>query len=70
MQIYVVYRYPADYPNKFVVRRWELVQGRKIATSFVQTADSLEEIRKCVPPKMSAVSRSYSDDPAIVECWL
>jgi len=34
------------------------------------TADSLEEIRKFVPPGLTNLHRQPNDDPVIVEVWV
>lgn len=70
MSQWVVYERPRDYPNKFVLRRWDIRAGSMIATDDLQTADSLAAIRKAVPAGLYRLKRFEEDDPCIVEVWL
>jgi hypothetical protein len=66
VNLYVIYDHPTDYPDKWVVRRWELDVPKEV----VGTADSLEEARALIPEGCTNLSRSTSDDPKIHEVWL
>lgn len=71
MSQWVVYRHPRDYPEKFVLRRWDITRGHVlIATDEVALADTLELIREAVPPGLYCLKRFAEDDPRIVEVWL
>lgn len=67
---WVVYKHPRDYPDKFVLRRWDIQGGTIIATPDVKTADSLEKIRQEVPAGLYRLDRFEEDDLCIVEVWL
>jgi hypothetical protein len=67
LAIWTVYRDPADYPSKYVVRK-SLVPGGVTNEMFV--ADSLAEARALVPPGLHRLPRQRDDDPVIVEVWL
>jgi len=62
----VIYKYPADYPNKYVARLWDGL----ISTSYVALSDTLEGVRAAIPLTMTCLERSPDDDPCIVEVWL
>ena len=66
LPIIVIFRSPKDYPGKYVARVFDLNSPTMLAV----TADTLEEIRGCVPEGMTRFPRSAADDPAIVESWL
>lgn len=67
---WVVYEHPRDYPDLYVVRRWEIGQRMLYATDDVAFANSLEDIRKAIPPGLYCLPRFAEDDPCIVEVWL
>lgn len=64
--IITIYRNPKDYPGKYVARVFDI----NIPTMLAVTADTLEEIRKCVPPGMRRFRRRQEDDPCIVEAYV
>lgn len=70
MSQWVVYDHPRDYPNKYVLRRWDIRGGSMIPTDDLHVADSLEAIRQAVPPGLYRLGRFGEDDPCIVEVWL
>lgn len=70
MSQWVVYDHPRDYPEKFVLRRWNISAGQMIATDEMALADTLELIREAVPPGLYCLKRFTEDDPCIVEVWL
>lgn len=61
-----VYKNPADYPNKYVARLWDVDKP----TTLVAIADSFEEIRAAKPPEMVIMQRQPNDDPVIIETWI
>ncbi len=66
LPMWVVYEKPSDFPDKFVLRKWLNDEP----TEEIQTADTLEDIRKKVPEGLVRLSRDLKDDPVIVEVWL
>lgn len=61
-----VYKNPADYPDKYVARLWDV----DIPTTLVALADSLEAIREAKPAEMVILQRQDNDDPVIIETWI
>jgi len=70
MELFTIYDKPTDEPDKFVLRRWTIVGSKPTPDAEYQTADSLEDIRKLLPPGLSCMSRNPTDDPKIVETWI
>lgn len=71
----VVYTHPIDYPGRFVVRRWSLVEGTLSADLVpVAVVRSLEDARVAVaavaPSERVRIPRHDHDDPVIVETWI
>lgn len=66
LDLWVIYNKPADYPTKFVVRKWILDKP----TDVFHTADTLEGIRKKIPLNLCNIGRQKNDDPKIVEVWI
>jgi hypothetical protein len=66
LDLFVVYDHPRDFPEKFVVRRWQGI----VPTAEFALADSLEEARAKVPGDCVRIDRNPADDPAILETWL
>lgn len=66
----VVYKHPADYPNKYVARLWIIGSGAPRATLYMAVADTLEDIRLAIPAWMNRLPRDDRDDPVIIETWL
>lgn len=69
LSIWTVYQRPADFPTKFVARRW-LATGELVATDNVLLDDTLDALRNRLPPGLIQMPRDPSDDPTIVETWL
>lgn len=73
MNLYTVYDSPNDYPNKYVVRRWEVSNELKdpIAMNIIIIGNDLEEIRKqLVSMGLFSIPRHETDDKKIIETWL
>jgi hypothetical protein len=68
---YVIYDHPRDYPEHFVVRRWDVVSGmpEPVPCGEAVLADSLEDARNAVPPGFNNIGRFANDDPVILEVW-
>lgn len=65
--IYTIYKNPHDFPNKFVVRKFNLDVPLEPA---VFIGDTLEEARNAIPPGLICMPRHAMDKPHIVECWI
>ena len=67
--MWVIYEYPRDYPDKFVVRTWY----GEFPTNEMSTHNTLNEARFLIMADLggcSPLARSPNDDPCIVEVWL
>jgi hypothetical protein len=68
---YCVYRKPTDYPDKYVVRKWEIYSGlQSPVPGGLQIANDLLTARKLVPEGLARLARLPNDDPNIVEVWI
>lgn len=71
LPIWVVYRHPRDYPDKFVVRRHWIGSGQTLADIAPWSiTNALAEARSTVPQRAFRIHRHPHDDPAICETWL
>lgn len=68
--IWTVYQSPLDYPGEFVARRWVIGVGVAHATDEVRRADTLENLRRILPPGLYRLPRQRGDEPQIVESWV
>jgi hypothetical protein len=67
---WVIYNHPRDYPDHFVLRRWDIFAGDCVPSPDAVLAGTLEEIREHVPPGLYCLQRFANDDPSIVEVWI
>jgi hypothetical protein len=72
LSLWAIYDHPSDYPDKYVMRRWNLYRGddTSYATEEMALADTLHGIRCKVPPGLACLPRFVGDDPSIVEVWI
>lgn len=72
LEMYVIYRHPRDYPERYVVRRWLCSNGPEGQPDNVPLAvtESLEWARRAVPAGCVNIGRENLDDPAIAEVWV
>lgn len=71
LSTWTVYRFPKDYPGKYVVRRWLCPAGKDpVPTDEVHTEDTLDAARAHIPFDRCRLCRSPSDDPNILETWI
>jgi len=75
MRQYVIYRFPSDYPGKYVVRGWSIVRGRESTAPVADekplaVVDTLEEARHAVPAGLFNLGRYGADEHQIVEVWV
>lgn len=69
--VWVIYRFPSDFPNNYVVRPQCIDHNGEIIPNVACTlADSLEQARTCIPRGKQRIERSPFDDPVIVETWI
>ena len=62
-----IYRHPADFPEMYVARLWDL--GRP--TPLAVAAGTYEELMDRLPCReMVKMPRHPKDDPVIVEVWM
>lgn len=66
MPVFTVYEKTSDYPDKFVVRLFNINK----ATNFVAVKDTLEEARTVIPVGRVKFPKDEKDDPCIVEIYL
>lgn len=71
LPIYVVFRNPADFPGKVVVRvQFAGPHGVRSAMFPTAVVDTIEEARSHIPPGRILFPAQPLDDPVIVESWL
>lgn len=71
LSMWVIYERPRDYPEHFVVRRWEVAQrGGPRPTSDAWLAPSLSAARCAVPAGRFNMGRAQQDDAVISEVWI
>jgi hypothetical protein len=70
LTIWTIYRHPADYPTKWVLRTSTMRRGVVVPTGEVVTADSLEAIRAHMPEGCVRFARDPTDDPTAFESWV
>jgi hypothetical protein len=70
--MWTVYDRPADYPNSFVARKFEVSSGGELRpTADMIVAPDLGNIRRVLANRgLTCITRSLDDDPKIVETWL
>lgn len=74
LHIWTIYNKPADFPGKYVARRFEFDQP----TSDYFVSEQLEKVREYVKRSIEITGqgspflaqRHPSDDPVILESWL
>jgi hypothetical protein len=67
--IYVIYKNPKYYPEKYVVRKFHYPTRMPIDPP-VKIATDLETARKSVNIGRYRIMRHPSDDPCVIEAWL
>lgn len=72
LPMWVVYKYPRDYPDKFVARlhRWDAPSQNYVPTGEAMVRDSLGEINEVLRNQgLTWLPRWAEDDPVIVGTW-
>lgn len=69
---YVVYRYPKDYPEDFVIRKNYINKSGEIipAQHLFAKNKSYENLIKTLPRNLIRFPRFTEDEPQILETWL
>ena len=70
---YTIYHDPRDFPGKYVVRGWSILEGKAdpVPDSIAHAiADDLAGTRAALPAGLVCLPRHPIDDPAIVEVWI
>src|ERR1700740_1701763 len=62
LSMWVIYFDPSDYPEKWVVRRWDVGPGVVRARPKADICDSLEAARAFVPPGLSRIPADERDE--------
>lgn len=67
--MWVIYERPRDFPDGFIVRRWD-INGPDPIPGPAYAEPTLEAARRHVPPGLVRLPRFENDEPHIVEAWL
>ena len=67
---WTIYDHPRDYPEHFVVRKWEITDGHISPCPEKYLAATLPEARAHVPAGYYNLGRMDDDDPVIIETWI
>jgi len=75
MKYYVIYKYPKDYPDHYVVRMFTMQGDGSVLPSHefdngFNLAETLTQARDHIPSGLVCVPADKKDDPVIVETWL
>jgi hypothetical protein len=69
LTLWAIYRSPADYPDKWVLRQWTIEDGQ-LRAGEVDMGDSLEEIRVLLPTHARIIAREPDDAQCMIETWI
>lgn len=71
MHTYTIFERPDDYPDGYVVRRFDILRGGDIRLGPAVCVASLELARAEIPGHLDlCCAPEPTDDPSIVETWL
>lgn len=72
LSLYVIYDHPRDFPQHYVMRRWDIHPAlpAPIPNGNPMIAKELETVRQGVPPGYICIGRHSCDDPAILEVYI
>jgi hypothetical protein len=70
LPIICIYFNTRDYPDKYVARLFDILNGKPQASRYITLGYSLEVIRNTLPEYMTNLNRNTMDDEKIVECWI
>lgn len=72
LTIYVIYKNPSDYPDKFVVRKWTTCGGCGEPVPDedpIIVTDDVQAARDTMPKGLGAFAPQEGDAPCILEVW-
>ncbi len=72
-EVWVIHKFPRDYPDKYVVRRYVIATDRMwVDDPPAAVTDTLEEARLHIAPKPRKHMDQFPDaqDPTIIEAWM
>jgi hypothetical protein len=72
LRMWVIYERPLDYPDWYVLRAWDIVEGVPVGVPEreAQLASTLAAARELLPPGLYNIGRQEEDEPQIVEVWV
>lgn len=72
LSLFTVYDHPKDFPDHFVCRRFDIVDGDVKPTGDFIKRKTLAGIRKVMNNmnNLTPIPRSEEDDPNIIETWI
>lgn len=70
VQMYTVYVNPKDYPNKFVMRIFDIDMAGVHASDKIFVEDDYEQLLKHKPAHTIRSPRASNNDTCIVEVWI
>lgn len=71
LHIWTVYDHPDDMPDRYVVRRFEIREGRTVATDEAYMSVHLYPLREALARLgLRCMPRSDADEPHIIETWI
>jgi len=69
LDMWVIYERPSDFPDSYVARLFRIT-GHAEPSPLAHIAETLQEVRKAIPPGLVRIDRDPLDEPQIVEIWL
>ncbi len=70
LTIFIIYKYPNDYPQGWVVKRWIIDSEGAQPDILSLQADTLARARQMIPEGLVRFSRNKDDDESVFESWL
>lgn len=70
VSVWAIYASPLDFEGKFVARRFVVTNRGVVPTPDIHVGDTLAEVREALPPGLTNVGRSLTDQVHIAESWL
>lgn len=69
--IWTLYEHPTDYPNEYVLRRFDVEPDMAIGTKHCLTADTADELRDAaMRAGLTRIKRNPEDESQVMESWL